>query len=93
MPRVELESNDEQEQGQTALTLRVNQVPAQVTIRNTETSSTQIFMIRAKTRTVKLEKGNYQVKVERNQEIKERELNLTGSQGQLTFTADFKEEE
>jgi hypothetical protein len=50
-------------------------------------------MIRTKTKTVKLEKGNYQVKVERNQEIRERELNLTTGQGQLTFTADFKDEE
>ncbi len=93
MPRVDLESNDEQETSQTALTLRVNQTPAQVTIKNIETSSTQIFMIRAKTKVVKLDKGTYQVKVERNQEIRERELNLTGSQGQLTFTADFKDEE
>jgi serine/threonine protein kinase len=93
MPRVELQSNDAEALSQTALTLRVNQVPAQVTIKNTETSATQIFMIRTKTKTVKLEQGNYQVKVERNQEIRERELNLTGGQGQLTFTADFKDEE
>jgi hypothetical protein len=93
MPRVDLESNSEEVVVQTALTLRVNQVPAQVTIKNTETSSTQIFMIRTKTKTLNLNKGIYQVKVERNQEIKERELNLTGDQGQLTFTADFKDEE
>ena len=93
MPRVELESHDDQAASQTALTLRVNQTPAQVTIKNLETSSTQIFMIRTKTKMVKLDNGKYQVKVERNQEIRERELILTGNQGQLTFTADFKDEE
>jgi hypothetical protein len=92
IPRVDLESNDEQVSNQNALTLRVNQTPAQVTIKNLDTSSTQIFMIRTKTKVVKLDNGKYQIKVERNQEIKERELNLSG-QGQLTFTADFKDEE
>ncbi len=93
MPRVELASNDEQVGSHTALTLRVNQIPAQVTIKNIETSSTQIFMIRTKTKVIKLENGKYQVKVERNQETRERELVLTGNQGPLTFTADFKDEE
>jgi len=92
IPRVELESNEGQSTTQNALTLRVNQIPAQVTIKNINNSSTQIFILRSKTKVVKLENGKYQVKVERNQETRERELNLTG-QGQLTFSADFKVED
>lgn len=76
----------------TALTLRVNSFPAQVTIRNLDTNTTQAFTMKAATRQVPLESGRYQVKVERKGETKERELNLSAAQGQLTFTADFKGE-
>lgn len=93
LPRVALESDTDQQSKVNALTLRVNQTPAQVTIKNMENSSTQIFMIRTSQKVIKLDNGRYQVKVERNDEIRERELILTGTQGHLTFTADFKDEE
>jgi hypothetical protein len=76
----------------TALTLRVSTFPAQVTIRNLDNNNTQAFTMKAASRVVQLDSGRYQVKVERKGETKERELNLTGGQGQLTFTADFKGE-
>lgn len=93
LPRVALDSEAEQQSKSNALTLRVSLTPAQVTIKNMENSSTQIFMIRTPQKIIKLDNGRYQVKVERNDEVRERELILTGTQGHLTFTADFKDEE
>lgn len=76
----------------TALTLRVSTFPAQVTIKNLDDNTSQAFTMKAASRVIPLESGRYQIKVERKGEVKERELNLTGTQGQLTFTADFKGE-
>lgn len=93
LPRVVLDSSEDAQNkasNSNSLTLRVNQIPAQVTIRNLDKSSTQIFMMRTTSRMIRLENGRYQVKVEHNADTRERELNLNGTQGHLTFTADFK---
>jgi hypothetical protein len=77
----------------TSLTLRVNMMPAQVTIQNLDNQTTQTFSLKSAVRVVQLPSGRYLVKVEYEGETKERELALTGKDRQLTFAVEFKGEE
>lgn len=76
-----------------SLTILVNMLPAQVTLRRFAPDTTQAFTLKTQAKTLQLDTGRYQIKIEHNGEIKERELTLTGAQGDLTFSADFKGEE
>ncbi len=94
IPRVVMDLTEAQQSSQTAqLTLRVNLVPAQVTIRNLDSNTTQAFSMKTETKAVQLSPGRYHVKIEKDGVVTERELKISGSEGQLTFTADFKDEE
>jgi serine/threonine protein kinase len=75
-----------------ALTLRVSNFPAQATVKNLDTGAVQTFTMNAPSKVVPLDGGRYHVKIEYNGNAKERDLVLGPSQGQLTFTADFKDE-
>jgi hypothetical protein len=75
------------------LTLRVNMLPAQVTVRQLESNNTQVFALKSKAKVLELDPGRYVIKVEHNGETREREVNLSTNQGELTFSADFKEAE
>ena len=48
--------------------------------------------MKTETKAVQLSPGRYQVKIEKDGDAKERELKISGTEGQLTFAADFKEE-
>ena len=74
-----------------SLTITVRPIPAQVNVRNLESGRTESFTLNEESRTLALPAGTYQVKVEKNGEIKERKLDLTGSTKSLTFGVEFKE--
>jgi hypothetical protein len=77
------------------LTIRVNQLPAQVTIRGGTGSSSQVFTLKTPVKTIELPPGRYQVKVEYQGQLKEREIIFATSVDapkKLTFSADFKSE-
>jgi len=93
LPRVVLEPSGSKNSGKGSLTLRVSAYPAQVTIHNIDNNTTQAFTMRSNTKVLQLAQGRYAVKIEHGEESKQRDLVLTGAQGQLTFTADFKEDD
>jgi serine/threonine protein kinase len=74
------------------LTLRTTLMPVQVTIRNLDNNSTQAFTMNQKSQVVELENGRFQVKMEKNGQVKERFITLNANQSKLTFSANFKEE-
>jgi hypothetical protein len=55
--------------------------------------NTQVFTLKLAARTVQLAPGRYMVRVEYRGEVKEREIDLTGAQRSLTFSAEFKVKE
>jgi tRNA A-37 threonylcarbamoyl transferase component Bud32 len=100
LPRVVLEAAGHSGQGgpkpalqEVALTLRINLGPAQATLRNLETSATQVFTIKSGTKTVSLSPGRYHIRIDHGSETRERDLNLNGGEGQLTFSVEFKNED
>ena len=100
LPRVVLEAAGHSGQGgpkpalqEVALTLRINLGPAQATLRNLETSATQVFTIKSGAKTVSLSPGRYHIRIDHGSETRERDLNLNGGEGQLTFSVEFKNED
>ena len=72
LPRVMLEPRRRRRHGRrrhTALTLRVSAFPAQVTIENVDTNTTQAFTMKAQTKTVQLQAGHYEVRIEKGGEV------------------------
>lgn len=89
LPQVVLEPDSEASSSKTsALTLRVDHVPVSVVIRNVGNESTQAFVLKSTTRTLQLDNGHYEIKLEHEGETKERDLVLSGNQ--VTFSAEFK---
>ena len=100
LPRVVLEAAGHSGQGgqkpaiqEVALTLRINLGPAQATLRNLDTSATQVFTIKSGAKTVNLSPGRYHIRIDHGSETRERDLNLNGGEGQLTFSVEFKNED
>jgi len=90
LPQVVLEQNGGLDRNY-KLTLSSNTPPVNVTIKNIDTGSTQVFTMNDNTQAVDLENGRYQVKMEKDGAVKERFISLTAEQNKLTFSASFKE--
>jgi hypothetical protein len=96
LPRVDLDvsgPNTKSNEGKVGLTITVSALPAQVTVRETESNTIQVFQMKVLTRTLQLSSGRYFIKIEHKGQVKERELMLSPIQGNMTFSADFKENE
>jgi hypothetical protein len=63
----------------------------EVTITNIDNNSTQSFTLAQTSKTISLDRGIYEVIMNRRGEIRKRRIDLSGSSQQLTFTGDFKE--
>lgn len=96
LPRVALKvsgPNTTNTDEKVGLTIMVSALPAQVTVRHAENNTIQVFPMKALTRTLQLPSGRYFIKIEHKGQMKERDLMLSPSQGNMTFSADFKDSE
>lgn len=94
LPRVALEvsgPNGKNTDEKVGLTIMVSALPAQVTVRHAENNTIQVFPMKALTRTLQLPSGRYFIKIEHKGQMKERDLILSPTQGNMTFSADFKD--
>lgn len=73
------------------LTLSTNVTPTQVTLLNYESRSTKTFVLNSNSQTITLERGVYEVTLLHAGESRKRRIEMTGSETQLTFSAEFKE--
>jgi len=73
------------------LTVASNLPPVEVTITNIDNNSTQSFTLTQASKTLSLDRGIYEVIMNRKGEIRKRRIDLSGASQQLTFTGDFKE--
>ena len=74
------------------LTLSTNVTPAQVSITNYDTKSTKTFNLNSSSQTITLDRGIYDVTMTHGGEVRKRRIEMTGSETQLTFSAEYKEE-
>jgi hypothetical protein len=100
LPRVVLETATQGNQGKpktisqdVQLTLRINYGPAQVTIRNLDSNASQIFTMAGGAKTISLSPGRHHIRLDHSGETKERDLMLSGNEGHLTFSIEFKNAE
>jgi serine/threonine protein kinase len=73
------------------LTLATNLPPVEVTIVNIETNAKQTISLSQSSKTIPLDRGIYEVTMNRKGEIRRRRLDFSGNVQQLTFSVDFKE--
>jgi serine/threonine protein kinase len=73
------------------LTLATNLPPVEVTIINIETNAKQTVSLSQASKTIPLERGIYEVTMNRKGDIRKRRLDFSGNVQQLTFSVDFKE--
>jgi serine/threonine protein kinase len=73
------------------LTLATNLPPVEVTIINIETNAKQTVSLSQPSKTIPLERGIYEVTMNRKGDIRKRRLDFSGNVQQLTFSVDFKE--
>ncbi len=73
------------------LTLTTNLPPVEVTIINIETNAKQTISLSQSSKTIPLDRGIYEVTMNRKGEIRRRRLDFSGNVQQLTFSVDFKE--
>jgi hypothetical protein len=73
------------------LTLTTNLPPVEVTIINIETNAKQTISLSQSSKTIPLDRGIYEVTMNRRGEIRRRRLDFSGNVQQLTFSVDFKE--
>jgi len=74
------------------LTLAINLPPAEVTINNIDSHATQSITLTQSTQTINLERGVYEVTMNRKGDIRKRRIDLTGAAQQLTFSVEFKDQ-
>jgi serine/threonine protein kinase len=75
-----------------ALKLVAKPTPVQVSVRNLDTDTTQVFTMTTANRTLSLERGRYSVKISYKGAIKERVIEPQDGQNALTFSAEFATE-
>jgi serine/threonine protein kinase len=73
------------------LTLATNLPPVEVTIINIETNARQTVSLSQASKIIPLERGIYEVTMNRKGDIRKRRLDFSGNVQQLTFSVDFKE--
>lgn len=73
------------------LTLSTNLPPVEVTIHNIDTNTKQTISMTQTSRTIPLERGIYEVTMNRNGDIRKRKLDFSGNAQQLTFSVEFKD--
>jgi hypothetical protein len=73
------------------LTLATNLPPVEVTIINIETNAKQTISLSQASKIIPLERGIYEVTMNRKGDIRKRRLDFSGNVQQLTFSVDFKE--
>jgi hypothetical protein len=71
--------------------LATNLRPVEVTIINIETNAKQTVSLSQASKTIPLERGIYEVTMNRKGDIRKRRLDFSGNVQQLTFSVDFKE--
>ncbi len=74
------------------LTLTTNAPPVTVTIANYETRATKTFILSSSSQTLALDRGIYEVTMQHGSELRKRRIDMTGSDTQITFSAEYKEE-
>ncbi len=80
------------QRGSYKLTLSTNLPPVEVSIINIETNAKQTINLTQPTKTINLEKGIYEVTMNRNGDTRKRRLEFSGSTQQLTFSVEFKDQ-
>lgn len=83
--------SDVQKSGSYRLTLVTNNPPAEVTILNVETRSTQSLNLSQSSQTINLDRGVYEVTMKRKADMRKRRIDLTGAAQQLTFGVEFRD--
>ena len=78
--------------GSYRLTLATNLPPADVTITNIDSHATQSISLSQSTQTINLDRGIYEVTMNRKGDIRKRRIDLTGAAQQLTFSVEFKDQ-
>lgn len=74
------------------LTLSTNAVPVQVTVLNYETKGTKTFTLNSNSQVIPLERGIYEVTMQRGNDVRKRRIDMTGNDTQITFSAEYKED-
>ena len=72
------------------LTIACNLPPANVSILNVENNKLQTFTLKQSSQVITLERGMYNVTMDRSGDIRKRRVDFTGSIDQLTFSVEFR---
>lgn len=86
-------ANQVQDANSYFLTVAISQSPAQITIIHLDKNRTDHYTLNTESRVFTLEKGNYEVSVEKDGQKQSRNLSLAGRNTHYTFTARFKKVE
>ena len=72
------------------LTLGSNLIPVTVSIVNVETRKSQAFLMKQPSQTLTLDKGVYEVSMDRTGDVRKRRIDFSGTSSQLTFSVEFR---